>query len=44
MPGVVSVTQVTSAGKPPPGVAPQKGQRRKGRCRRGVGTGPFRLL
>lgn len=42
--GVVSVTEVTSAGKPTPGVAPRKGQRRKDRCRRGVGTGPFRLL
>ena len=36
-----SVTQVTESGTPVLGVALSNGQRRKGRCRRGVGTGPF---
>ena len=38
-----SVTQVTESGTPVSGVALSNGQRRKGRCHRGVGTGPYRV-
>ena len=37
------MTQVTGAGKPESGVALSNEQRREGRCRRGVGTGPPRF-